>query len=119
MAREILGHCPCPECGGAAEVKPQKNGLAYRWCLDCHAQYFPRTVEASDRLKAKCGAGTVTAPAPAPKPAQAPDPAKPKPAPKPAQAPVPAPAQAPAPAPAQAKPRTSGNPFDFLLNGTK
>ena len=75
MAREIIGHMACPECGGAAEVKRTKAGLAYRWCLDCHAQYFPRTAEASDRLLQKCGAAkppTVTAPAPAPAPKQKP-----------------------------------------------
>lgn len=95
-AREILGTMTCPECGGAAEVKPQKNGLAYRWCLDCHAQYFPRSAEASARLLEKCGAAkpaTVTAPAPEP-----------------------APAAAPAPAP---KPKAKPGPFDFLLNQGK
>lgn len=87
-AREVLGTLACPECGGAAEVKRQKNGLAYRWCMDCHAQYFPRSADASDRLLAKCGAKAqaVTAPEPAP-----------------------------APAP---KPKASANPFDFLLKGT-
>lgn len=79
MAREILGHMSCPECGSQAEVKKQKNGLAYRWCTECNAQYFPRTPEASDRLLAKCGAEkpdpvpkkepvTVTAPKPEEKP---------------------------------------------------
>jgi hypothetical protein len=69
-AREVLGTLACPECGGAAEVKRQKNGLAYRWCMDCHAQYFPRNADASDRLLAKCGAKpqAVTAPAPEPPP---------------------------------------------------
>ena len=52
---EILGHMACPECGGEAEVKSQKNGMAYRWCPDCKAQYFTRNAEASDRLLAKCG----------------------------------------------------------------
>ncbi|MGV0983498.1 MAG: hypothetical protein ACOYB2_03020 [Limnohabitans sp.] len=56
MAREVLGHMVCPECGSEAEVKKQKNGLAYRWCTECNAQYFPRTAEASDRLLEKCGA---------------------------------------------------------------
>lgn len=93
--REVLGTMKCPECGGAAEVKRQKNGLAYRWCMDCHAQYFPRSAEASDRLLAKCGAAKpdpVTAPAPEP-------------------APAPAPATPPAPPP-KAKPKAS--PFDIL-----
>lgn len=94
MAREVLGEMACPECGGVAEVKAQKNGMAYRWCTDCNAQYFPRTAEASDRLLAKCGAK---------KPAPAPEPAAPT---------VTAPAPAPAP---KAKPKTA-NPFDFLLN---
>lgn len=50
MAKEVIGTCSCPECGGAAEIKRAKSGLAYRWCLDCHAQYFPRSADASDRL---------------------------------------------------------------------
>lgn len=113
MAREVIGTCSCPECGGAAEVKRTKAGLAYRWCLDCHAQYFPRTAEASDRLIAKCGgaktAPTVTAPAPAPAPAKP----KAKAAPKPPEAkPEPAPAPAPATTPTPAKPRS---PFDDAL----
>jgi hypothetical protein len=110
MARELIGHIECPECGGAAEVKRQKNGLAYRWCMDCHAQYFPRTSEASERLIAKTGAKppTVTAPATAPAPAPAPDKGKPIGKPK-ANADVQtAPAPTPAPAtktPAPATPR--------------
>ncbi len=59
MAREVLGMMKCPECGGAAEVKKTRAGLAYRWCMDCNAQYFPRSAEASDRLLEKCGAVTV------------------------------------------------------------
>lgn len=46
-----MGVMKCPECGFAeAQVKRQKNGLAYRFCPVCAAQYFPRTVEASERL---------------------------------------------------------------------
>lgn len=99
MAREIIGSMACPECGGAAEVKRTKAGLAYRWCLDCHAQYFPRTAEASDRLVAKCG-GAAPAPAPAPVPEK-----------KAAPAPVTVTAPAPAPAP---KPKPKATPFDIL-----
>lgn len=55
MTREVIGHMECPECGGEAEVKRTKAGLAYRWCTECNAQYFPRTAEASDRLIGKCG----------------------------------------------------------------
>ena len=54
MTREVIGHMDCPECGEAAEVKRTKAGLAYRWCTECNAQYFPRTVEASERLIGKC-----------------------------------------------------------------
>jgi ssDNA-binding Zn-finger/Zn-ribbon topoisomerase 1 len=49
----------CPECGlKGAEIKEQKaraDGivLLYRWCPDCNAQYFPRTIDASERLRAK------------------------------------------------------------------
>jgi hypothetical protein len=55
MAREVLGTCTCPECSGAAEVKRTKSGLAYRWCMDCNAQYFPRCERTSARLLEKCG----------------------------------------------------------------
>lgn len=54
--REVLGVMPCPECGhDSAEVKAQKNGLCYRYCPECNAQYFPRTEDASNRLLAKVG----------------------------------------------------------------
>lgn len=96
MAREVLGTMACPECGGPAEVKQQKNGLAYRWCMDCNAQYFPRTAEASDRLLAKCGAA--------------------KPAPVPKADPVTVSAPEPKPAP-KAKPKAS--PFDILAQFNK
>lgn len=102
MAREVIGHMACPECGGAAEVKKQKNGLAYRWCMDCHAQYFPRTAEASDRLLAKCGAAKpapVTAPAPDKAPTQTPPKSQTPPAPK---------------ATAKAAPPKAAHPFDIL-----
>lgn len=96
MAREILGHMACPECGSEAEVKKQKNGLAYRWCTECNAQYFPRTAEASDRLLTKCGAAT--------------------PAPVPEKKPAPAPVTVSAPAPTQPVPkaRPKASPFDIL-----
>lgn len=52
--KEIIGLMVCPECGlEGAEVKRQKNGLLYRYCPDCDAQYFPRTQAASDLLAAK------------------------------------------------------------------
>jgi len=58
--REVLGVMDCPECGmSGAEIKAQKSGLLYRWCPDCNAQYFPRTVEASARLGLKAGIGAV------------------------------------------------------------
>lgn len=87
MARKVIGVCACPECGSEAEVKLTKAGLAYRWCPECHAQYFPRSAESSDRLIATCQ-GTVTAPAPAAAPAPVPEP-------KPATPPAPAPETAP------------------------
>lgn len=91
MAREVIGHMDCPECGSEAEVKRTKAGLAYRWCTECNAQYFPRTVEASERLIAKCG-GAKPAPEPVreqePVKAQAPEPIKPKAKADPAQKPA-------------------------------
>jgi len=106
MAREILGTCPCPECGGAAEVKKQKNGMAYRWCMDCHAQYFPRCERTSLRLLEKCGIKSepVREREPAPPPVAV---LVPEPHPEAKAAPV------PKPQPAPARP----GPFDFLLKG--
>jgi hypothetical protein len=70
MGREILGLIKCPECGlDGAQVKRQKNGLAYRFCPDCAAQYFPRDQAASDRLLSKISkADPVTVPEAAGKP---------------------------------------------------
>lgn len=106
MAREVLGEMACPECGGVAEVKRTKAGLAYRWCTDCNAQYFPRTPEASDRLLAKCGVkpAPVTDTAPAPEP---------KPAPKATQTPTQTPAKTQTPEAPKAKPKAA-SPFDIL-----
>lgn len=85
--REVLGTVACPECEhDGAEVKQQKNGLPYRYCPDCDAQYFPRTTVAGRRLWAKIGRTdgglpvSVTDPAPEPEAAK---PAAPVPKPKP------------------------------------
>lgn len=55
MASKVIGHMQCPECDFPdAEVKTTKNpDLLHRYCPDCSAQYFARTVQASDRLRAK------------------------------------------------------------------
>lgn len=110
--REVLGLVDCPECGmSGAEVKAQKNGLAYRWCPECNAQYFPRTEEASARLLAKVGASVQvsdTGAAEVPRPA-----AK--------VAPVPIPVSERKPVAEQGselpKKRGTGNPFLDLVNG--
>lgn len=71
--RELVGHQDCPECGrSGAEVKVAKSGLVYRWCPDCNAQYFPRTVEASDRLRRAMVPVTVTGADQGPEPAEIP-----------------------------------------------
>lgn len=61
-----VGFMVCPECGlEGAEIKTQKTGLLYRWCPDCNAQYFPRTEQASERLRARmmpAEGGAVAAP---------------------------------------------------------
>ena len=68
--REVVGVMICPECGmTGAEIKTQKNGLLYRYCPECNAQYFPRTAEASARLGKACGAIPPTV-APVPVPAE-------------------------------------------------
>lgn len=104
MARDVIGLCTCPECGhDGAEIKETKSGLAYRWCPQCFAQYFPKKYPQSDRLKATARPGTATGRyAPPPVQEQEPKPAPEKTAPaKPAAPPV----QEPKPAPA-AKPIT-------------
>lgn len=106
--REVLGTMDCPECGkSGAEVKEQKNGMAYRWCPECNAQYFTRTPETDARLRAKIGGAkpvTVSLQEPEAKTA-------PMPAPKPKAA---APAPMPAPIP---KPKGTGNAFLDLIQG--
>lgn len=107
MAKKLLGLCTCPECHfDGAEVKTTKANLAYRWCPECLAQYFPRQKAASDRLISQCH--TV------PEAEESQEPEKtPEPAPAPAKAPVltVVPKQEPKPV----KVVKSG-PFDFLLN---
>lgn len=61
MGSQVLKEIECPECGGAGQVKRQKNGMLYRWCMDCKAQYFPKSPEASDRLAARYGIGEAEA----------------------------------------------------------
>lgn len=101
MAKEIIGTCACPECGmSGAEVKATKNGRPYRWCPECHAQYFPRCDVTAARLLAKVGVK------PEPVREREPEPEAPKPSLAPA--PVQEPKQKP-----QRKP--VANPFDFLL----
>ena len=104
--KNLVGLCTCPECGfDESEVKKTKAGLAYRWCPECNAQYFPRCESTSGRLVNKCH----TLAEPVREPEQEPEPqavAK-----TPAMAP--APVTEPKPAPKAAKP----GPFDFLLKG--
>jgi hypothetical protein len=69
--REVLGVMDCPECGlSGAEVKRAKSGLLYRWCPECNAQYFPRTVEGSARLGLRAGMAGAVPEKPAEKPAE-------------------------------------------------
>lgn len=101
MAKEILGTCPCPECGMTdAEVKKTKAGLAYRWCPECNAQYFPRCETTSARLLEKCGIK--------PEPVREPEPE----AVKPVMAPAPVQVAKPEPKP---KRQPVANPFDIFL----
>ncbi len=102
MARDVLGLCACPECGHqSAEIKETKSGLAYRWCPECFAQYFPKKYPQSDRLKATARPGTASGRY-LPPPVQEPEPEKPaappakKPAATPVQEPKPQPAKKPA-----------------------
>jgi DNA-directed RNA polymerase subunit RPC12/RpoP len=68
MGSQVLKEVECPECGGAAQVKRQKSGLLYRWCMDCRAQYFAKSPEASDRLAARYGIGNADGMRPEPEP---------------------------------------------------
>lgn len=75
MGREIIGLVDCPECGlSGAQIKLQKSGLAYRFCPDCAAQFFPRSEAESKRLLSKIpvtgtGAAAVVEPVTEAKPA--------------------------------------------------
>lgn len=93
----ILGHTPCPICPEVAQVRPDKNDLAYIYCANgCYTQVFTRDAHRDAMLRARM---TPAAAAGAPVPTAAPSPA-----PKPTPAPVPVPAEKqPTPTPA-AKP---------------
>ena len=82
MAKKLIGHVDCPECGFPdAEVGDDKNGHPYRFCPDCEAQHFTRgKVKLVEALKKKMRPLTaretpLPGPAPAPSPAPAPAPA--------------------------------------------
>ena len=110
MAKKLLGLCTCPECHfDGAEVKTTKANLAYRWCPECLAQYFPRQKAASDRLISQCH--TVPEAEASSEPEKAPVPAA-----VPAKAPVltVVPKQEPKPIKV-----AKVGPFDFLLNKGK
>lgn len=64
MAKQApIGLMACPECGFEdAEVKKTKGGLAYRWCPECNAQYFPRKQEQAAKLEARMRPVTGAAP---------------------------------------------------------
>ena len=64
MAKNLIGHCKCPECGFEdAEIAKDKSGNPYRFCPDCNAQYFARgDAKRADALLKKMR----EAPAPAP-----------------------------------------------------
>ena len=107
MAKKLLGLCTCPECHfDGAEVKTTKANLAYRWCPECLAQYFPRQKAASDRLISQCH--TVPEEEASQEPEKTPEPA-------PATAKPPVLKVVPKPEPKPVKVATAG-PFDFLMN---
>jgi len=65
MAKQApIGLMECPECGFEdAEIKKTKgSGLAYRWCPECNAQYFPRKPEQAAKLEARMRPVTGAAP---------------------------------------------------------
>lgn len=90
MAKKLIGHADCPECGLEADVGLDKNGHPYRFCPDCEAQHFTRGKEKLvESLKKKTRPLTARE------------------NPLPGPAPDPAPAPGPAPAPAAAKKRAT------------
>lgn len=64
MASEIIGRTPCPECGfHAAHVKiktDKADAKPYRHCPGCSAQYFTRTAEQEQNLRAQIRPGSTT-----------------------------------------------------------
>lgn len=54
MASELIGRCPCPECGfKSAHVKiktDKENAHPYRHCPDCGAQFFTKNKLQADNL---------------------------------------------------------------------
>jgi hypothetical protein len=79
----ILGHTPCPICPEAAQVRPDRSGLAYIYCANgCHTQVFSRDAHRDGLLRARMtpiAAAVVSTidrsepvPAPGPVPAAAP-----------------------------------------------
>lgn len=75
MRKPAIGTMPCPECDFPdAEVREDKAGKAYRYCPDCNAQYFARTVEADRRLREKMRPAGPPEPSPPALPVPEPEP---------------------------------------------
>jgi DNA-directed RNA polymerase subunit RPC12/RpoP len=76
MAKKLLGHCACPECGFAdAEIGEDKSGNPYRYCPDCNAQYFAKADP--KRRAALLKMIREAQPSPSPAPEKKPDPPAP------------------------------------------
>lgn len=68
MAKEDIGRCDCPACGGDAAVRVSSSGFAYVVCDDCVLQMFSRgpKSDACIRRRIRHGAPASAPPAVAP-----------------------------------------------------
>lgn len=90
----IIGHTPCPICPAEAEVRLDKNSLAYIYCAHgCYTQVFTRDAHRDGllRQRMKPMAAAVKAALDEMPPVPVPEPAA-----RPTAAPTPAPTTAPA-----------------------
>lgn len=97
----ILGHTPCPICPETAQVRPDRNDLAYIYCANgCYTQVFTRDKHRDAMLRARMTPATAADKTPPPPSMSSPPIPMPVPAPTLTQPikPTPAPIAPPKPA---------------------